>query len=349
MNIVSTAQAAASSVTNNDNKITRVRSRKARYFFVSMACLFIIMAVIGFTPSYQAIYSGQDKRHWFAHVHGAIMTSWLLVFLTQGILAAKGNLKFHRRLGLFSVVLGVLVWLAMGTASVRARIAFPPPLDSFLWDVLLIELSAMNLFGLFFTWGILVRKKAAAHKRLLFFATMVLLQAAVDRTSWLPGMDSALYVRFIYLDALIIPLLIYDLITMRRIHKMTMIGSMIIIMVQIGVTNTWGSPAWHQFWFNRLAPFVEQMVEVKPSDAQTDPLLGDYGDKNWHMTVYRDAGKLYLKLPDQPKFEMAATAENEWFLRTMIWKVSFIRGKDGSVTKIINKQPTITWEAHRLK
>ena len=349
MNIATALQTTASLVADNDNKITRTHTRRGRYFFVKMAILFLIMAVIGFTPSYQAIYSGQDKRHWFAHVHAAIMTSWLLVFLVQGLLAAKGNLKFHRRLGLFSVGLGALVWLAMGTASIRARIAYPPPLEDFTWDILLIELSAMNLFGLFFTWAILVRKKAAAHKRLLFFATLVLLQAAVDRTRWLPGLDAAFYMRFIYLDVLIMPLFIYDLVTARRIHKMTMIGSMIIIILQIAVTNTLGSPAWHQFWFNRLAPFVEQVVEIKPSDAQTDPLLGDYGDKAWHMTVSRNGGKLYLKLPDQPKFEMAATAENEWFLRTMIWKLSFIRGADGSVIKIINKQPNITWEAPRLK
>lgn len=349
MNIVTALQAKVSPVASNTTKITITHTRKGRYFFVKMAILFLIVALIGFIPSYQMIYSGQIKPHWFAHVHGAIMTSWLLIFLTQSILAAKGNLKFHRRLGLFSVGLGVIVWLAMGTASIRGRIAYPPPLEDFTWDILLIELSAMNLFGLFFTWGILVRKKAAAHKRLLFFATLVLLQAAVDRTRWLPGLDAAFYVRFIYLDVLIIPLLIYDLITARRIHKITMIGSMIIIIVQIAVTNTLGSPAWHQFWFNRLAPFVEQVVEIKPSDAQTEPLLGDYGDKSWHMTVYRDDGKLYLQLPDQPKLEMAATAENEWFLRATIWKLSFIRGADGSVIKIINKEPNKTWEAQRLK
>ncbi len=323
--------------------------RKARYFFVGMAILFPIMAVIGFTPSYQAVNSGQVQLHWFAHVHGAIMASWLLVFLTQSILAARGNLKFHRQLGLFSVALGIVVWLCMGTASIRARIAFPPPVEDFTWDIYLIELSAMNMFGLFFAWGILVRKKAAAHKRLLFFATLVLLQAAVDRTRFLPGLDAAIYVRFIYLDALIIPLLVYDLVTTKRVHKITMIGSSIIIIVQLAVTMTWGSPAWHQFWFNRYAPFVEKVTEVKLSDAQVDPLLGNYGTKDWHMSVLRDSGKIYLQLPDVPRFEMASTAENEWFLKTMTWKVSFIRGAGGSVIKIVNKQPNITWEQPRLR
>jgi hypothetical protein len=334
---------------NNDYTIATASPRKGRYFFVAMATLFPIITVIGFTPSYQAVYSGEVHLHWFAHVHGAIMGSWLLIFFTQSLLAARDNLKFHRRLGLISVVLGALVWLCMCTASIRARIAFPPPLNDFTWDIYLIEFSAMNMFGLFFTWGILARKKAAVHKRLLFFATMVLLQAAIDRTRFLPGMDAAVYVRFIYLDAMIIPLMIYDWVTTKRIQKITLIGSLIIIIVQCSVTMTMGSPGWHRFWFNRLAPFVEQVKEVTLNKSQVDPLLGDYGDNKWHMTVLRDSGKVYLKLPDQPGFEMAAVSENEWFLRTTTWKVSFIRAVDGSVIKIVNKQPNIAWEAKRMK
>ncbi len=349
MNTVSTVQAAAGSITNNANKTTRASVRKGRYLFVAMAILFFIISAVGFGSDYIRISASHINVHWFALTHGAIMTGWLLVFFLQSMLAAKGKLKFHRQLGLFSVALGVLVWLSMVIATVRALLAFPPPSEDGAWDVLLIQLYGMNLFGLFFTWGILVRKKAAAHKRLLFLATMVLMQAGIDRIPGLPGLNAAIFVRFIYLDALIIPLLIYDLVTVRRIHKITIIGSMIIIIVQVIVTNTVGSPAWHRFWFNRFAPFVEKVTEVKLSDAHIEPLLGDYGDKNWHMTVRRDSGKIYLQLPDVPKFEMAPTSENEWFLRTMTWKVSFIRGVDGSVIKIINKQPNITWEVQRMK
>jgi len=346
-----TSMPIASSVSLTNDELTGVVPRlgKARYFFVIMAILFPIIAVIGFTPSYLAINEGQFKPHWFAHVHGAIMGSWLLVFLTQSVLAAKGNLRFHRQLGLFSVGLGVIVWLCMATASIRARIAYPPPLEDFTWDILLIEMSAMNLFGLFFAWGVLARKKAATHKRLIYLATLVLLQAAVDRTRFLPGIENTFYVRFIYLDLLIVPLIIYDFITTRRIHKMTIIGTMIIIIVQSAVTMTIGSPGWHKFWFNRLAPFVEKVVEVKLTDAQIAPLLGDYGDKNWHMTVRSDSGKVYLTLPNVPRFEMAATAENEWFLRTTIWKISFVRGADGRVTKMINNEPGKTWEVQRIR
>ena len=145
------------------------------------------------------------------------MTSWLLVFITQTLLAATGHLKFHRRLGLLSVMLGILIWISMWIVSARALIGYNPPVDNFLFDVLLVQFYGIALFGLFFTWGILVRKNAAAHKRLLFLATLVLIQAGIDRIHWLPDLHLVLSSNFIYMDALLFTLFIYDWVTLRSI------------------------------------------------------------------------------------------------------------------------------------
>jgi hypothetical protein len=75
------------------------QSGPARYFFVSMAFLFPIIALLGFVPSYLDMFAGQFHIHWFAHVHGILMTGWLLVFLNQTIFASKGRLKIHRQFG----------------------------------------------------------------------------------------------------------------------------------------------------------------------------------------------------------------------------------------------------------
>jgi hypothetical protein len=231
--------------------------RLVRYFFVGMSILFLIISVLGFVPSYQAMYDGTRKFpiHWIAHVHGALMTTWLLVFITQTILAAKEQLKFHRKLGLFSVALGVLIWISMWIASVRALIGFNPPVGHFLFDVLILQFYGIVLFGLFFTWGILERKRAATHKRLLFLSTLVLMQAGIDRMHWLPGLHMALFVPFFYWDALLIPLFIYDWIVLKRIHKITWIGTLLYVISQVAVTKIWGLPAWHNFWFNVMNGF----------------------------------------------------------------------------------------------
>ncbi len=314
---ISDAAVSAGVITKNEGIIARLRSLYIRWFFVGMAGLFPIIAVLGFTPSYQAMAQGSLQVHWVVHVHGAIITSWLLVFFTQAILAAKGNFKFHRNLGLASVVLGLLVWIFMWIVSIHVLIANHPPVESFLFDLILMELNSIITFGLFFSWGMLIRKKdSAAHKRLLFLATIVLLQAAIDRMHWLPmfGLDYP-SVFFIYLDMLLIPLFIYDLLTLKRIHKISLIGVAFLIIVQLTVSTIWGSPAWRSFWFNLSAPLMEKVVKIKLNDTQTTALLGDYGDKNWQMNVRQDSGKLYLQLPDQPKFELGATAATELFVK----------------------------------
>ena len=325
------------------------KSRYVRYFFVGMACLFPVLVGLGFMRSYKDMYSGAFRPHWFVHVHGAVMAGWLLVFLGQTILVARGNLKFHRQLGLFFTAYGAIVWLCMLATSARARIAFAPPLEDITWDILLIELYAMTMFGLFFTWGILARKNTGTHKRLVLLATLVLLQAAIDRIPWLPRGSNGVLTNFMYLDMLLIPLFLYDFFAVGRIHKITLWGTACLVAAQLTVVAVWGSPAWHAFGFNRFAPFVEQVVEIKFSDAQVDPLLGDYGDKHWKMTISREAGKLYLKLPDQPRWEMGAISENEFFLKTMLWRVSFVKDADDKVIKIVNKQGAMTWEAGRMQ
>jgi hypothetical protein len=334
---------------NNKDTMTLQRSHKARYFFVAMAILFIIITAVGFGFDYVRVSQSPLKVHWFTRIHGVIMGLWLLVFFTQAMLAAKGKLQYHRQLGLFSAGLGAVVLLTMIAATIRPIIANSPLLNDSEWDVLFIQLYGIISFGLFFTWGMLVRKKAAAHKRLLLLSTMVLMQAGIDRIPFLPGLDAAIFVRFLYLDILIILLLMYDLITLKRIHKITITGGLIIIFIQFMITTSFGSLAWNQFWVDRFAPFREPVVEVKLTDAQIDPVLGAYGNKDWQMTVSRDNGKIYLTLPDIPRFEMAPKSGNEWFLRTMSWKVTFVRGTDGSVVKIVNKQPYVTWEQQRIK
>ena len=226
--------------------------RAARLFFVVMAILFLVIALFGFVPTYQRLGKRLFPLHWFAHVHGAMMAGWLVVFLAQSILAATNRLKFHRQLGQFSVVLGVLIWISMGIISIVTLKADNPPENHFLFDVLLVQLYLMALFGLFFTWGVLERKNAVIHKRLLFLATLILIQAGIDRIGWLPGIRSAFAVRFYYLDALVMLLCIYDLIMLRRIHKVTAIGALIIVIAQVTVVQLWGSPAWHRFWFTLI-------------------------------------------------------------------------------------------------
>jgi hypothetical protein len=323
-------------------------SQRWPYFFVSMATVFPLIVALGFIPDYIMISSGFVTPHWFTHVHGAIMASWLLMFFTQSFLAARGNLRYHKQLGLWGAALGGLVIVTLLATIIRRRFGIWYPEGSFVWDIFVIELYATALFILFFTWGIAVRKDSPSHKRLLLLATIIIMGAATDRIRFLPG-DTPVE-KFAYVDILIVPLFFYDYFTLRRIHRITIIGALSIIALQGLTAMAYQSPAWHKFSFSMFAPFSTPPIETRLTSAQINAILGDYGDKNWHLTIEEDHGKLYMAMPGQPKKELGTTSADELFVRAEAWRIKFDRGPDGKMIKMTNLEVDgIKWEVARYR
>ena len=74
----------------------------------------------------------------------------------------------------------------MGVATIVALQRYDPDKFAFIVKPLLIQLGLMVVFPAFVTWAVLARLEAGWHKRLMTFATLVLLQSALDRMDWLP-------------------------------------------------------------------------------------------------------------------------------------------------------------------
>lgn len=333
MNKVSAISGAATSTASN--KLSK--SKPSSYFFVGMAIIFPVIAFFGFFPSFQSMQEGTLQVHWLTHIHSAIMTGWLLLYLTQTMLVATGNLRIHRRLGILSFVLGILVFIVMGLVSFHILIVNHPPEGNFLFDLLLIDFYEMLCFALFFTWGMRLRKKSSsAHKRLLTLATFILLTAAVDRiqrNNAFPslGMGYPAF-SFMYLDILLIPIFLYDIIMLKRMHKITLFGTAVIIFLQAIVSNTYDSPAWHRFWFKATAPLMEKVVEISLSNAESTPLLGNYESALGNMTISRNNGKLYIQFNGEEKQELGATSATQLHLKGETMNFFFVKGADGKVT-----------------
>jgi len=107
------------------------------------------------------------------------------------------------------------------------------------------------------TWGVMVRKNATAHKRLLFLATLILIEAGFNRLystqALTPPYGGCLYrnsksviirtanpsALLFYNDLLLILLFIYDFVTVRHIHKITLIAGGCIIGAHFTITMLW--------------------------------------------------------------------------------------------------------------
>ncbi len=87
------------------------------------------------------------------------------------------------------------------------------------------------------------------------------------------------------------------------------------------------------------APRIQDVAEISLSEAQAAALVGDYDvGGSVKMTISRDAGRLYTQLTGQPKFELGARSDTEFFLRQWNAQLSFIKDQSGKVTGVISHQ-----------
>jgi hypothetical protein len=230
------------------------RAGLSRFFFTALALSYVVVAVAGFGPNVVSYHAGRLELSWAAIVHGVMMSAWLLLLTVQASLPALGRLQTHRRLGVWVGVFAFVIWVSMIAVSVRQMAVRNPPEGHFLLNILLLQIQAALLFPIFVFWAIAEKRRPAWHKRLMVFAMVAPLGAAVDRMLFLPvaGVEGQ-WPLFLYLDLLLVPLLIFDLTTLRRLHPATVLGCALLLITQVAVTLLWDHPLWHRLAFRMVS------------------------------------------------------------------------------------------------
>jgi hypothetical protein len=230
---------------------TLFASRRARdhYLYVFMAALFFVIAVAGFGPRSRAILNGViPVPPLVVHIHAALMTAWLLLLLAQASLKATSHLQWHRNLGLASFVLGPAIFIAMlAVTYIRYHDMTAAGLGDLGSSILLLQIRGAILFPIFFIWAIRTRKSdAETHKRMMLMTTLVILDAAIARMSWLPGNAMPVSYDMVhgYLLLVITPALIFDKINYGRVHRAYIIGLALLVPFIVITSFLWASPWW---------------------------------------------------------------------------------------------------------
>ena len=209
--------------------------------WVAIAAAAIVFA--GFAPTYYLkVWFGTPPLPWLVHLHGALMTSWLLMFLIQVQLVGSGRTAWHRRLGVAGALLAVLIVILATTVAIRwaARESVqptgegPPPL----WFMGFL-LYALLVYAVLVGAALLLRKKRAYHKRLMLLSCIALVGPGVVRLplTSLPMLDY--FVRggpggILGLDLL--PLyvcVVYDTWRNRRLHPAFLWGGLLLLSVDL--------------------------------------------------------------------------------------------------------------------
>ena len=144
------------------------------YFYVWMAVVCALVAIGGFAPTYWLQLA--------AGTFDALFTAWTLLLLSQTILAVQGRLDHHRAWGLVGISLATAMTIigvaaAMHTLTSGLAEGYGNRSRAFL----VLPVSAIVLFAIFFIGAITNIANPDAHKRLMLLATIPLLQAAMAR------------------------------------------------------------------------------------------------------------------------------------------------------------------------
>jgi hypothetical protein len=242
-----------------------VNRTRERLFFAGMALLLAVVVVIGFGHSYfGAGMLRAPLPNVLVHVHAAVFTAWMILFLAQTALISAKRVGWHRTLGVAAyclapimVPLGTITGLdelrrervfdLAGLASVPGESAI-----FFAESILGIALFAVVVFA---SWR--ARRQPTAHKRLVLYATIGLASGALIRFPWtamgLGGMGAGAPV--MALGILLMLVVGYDLWALGRVHGSSLWAAPLTFAV-FALTTPVGESGWWKAFTTLLARHV---------------------------------------------------------------------------------------------
>lgn len=216
-----------------------------RVFFAGMALLLCTVVFIGFFRTFFGVgFVEAPLPSPVLLVHGIVFTAWMLLFLMQAALVSAHRVAWHRTLGIAAfclpplmIVLGVIA--AIDALGRKVTIGPLDPATSLALPLVNITAFAIVIFA---AWR--ARRRPDAHKRLVVLATISLSTAALGRFPWAQMGIPAAAGPVIGLAALILLVVAYDVLSLRRVHRSTMWAAPVVFVagafaVPFGMTSAW--------------------------------------------------------------------------------------------------------------
>ncbi len=225
--------------------------RPERAFFTAMAFLAAAAVILGFAPSFYLKGALPLSRPVLpltplVVLHGVLFTGWILLFITQVLLVARGKIALHRSLGMAGAGLAVaMVAVGVTTALYGAARGSGPPGNEPL-AFLVIPFFSLATFAVMIAAGLLNRRDPGAHKRYMLLATIGILDAAIARWPF-ALMRNGPPAFFAIEDLYILALVAYDFLRLGRVHRATIIGGLFVVAMEPLALVTSTTATWHAF------------------------------------------------------------------------------------------------------
>ncbi|HUA00209.1 MAG TPA: hypothetical protein VMB02_07760 [Candidatus Aquilonibacter sp.] len=226
-------------------------NRGDHIFFSMIAVLSAGTIVAGFSHSYYLkVATGGRSFPLFVHVHAVVFTSWLVLFVAQTALVARGRVDIHRKLGVAGGALAALMLLVgLVTAVLGARAGYlgvPGQEARDPQTFLIVPLRDIMIFSAFVALGIYFRREAQLHKRLMLLAVLGgLMPPGVSR---LPGMNRFPPAIGLILLLFLLACPVYDFVRYRRVYSAYLLGALVSLLTLAPIAQRLAmSPAWIRF------------------------------------------------------------------------------------------------------
>lgn len=219
------------------------RSASDRGFFLIMAIAIAVTVAVGFSVSFMRAKTAFASAPWHVHLHAAVFSLWIALYLVQNALVARGRFGPHRALGVFGtiwafVMVGVGIHTTvMALALHRVPPFFPPGV------FLVLDVAGVLTFAALTLAAVALRRDGAWHKRLMLCGTVMVMSPALGRllpmpllgpwASWAVSGTMLLYV---------LVAVLYDKATRGRVHPAYAWGAGAIALTQLLIFGLGFSP-----------------------------------------------------------------------------------------------------------
>jgi hypothetical protein len=233
-------------------------SRQRRYnrrLYLGASLVFFALVFWTFARTfYLKPFFGTPPLSALLHIHGAVMTGWVVLLVVQSTLITAHRVQWHRRLGVYAAVwaalvvsVGSITTLHAAAREVRGHTDFAAAQVT----ITSLDLLQMLFFAGFVGIAIWQRHRPDYHKRLMLLTIACMLPDALARlpVSFMThATETELNLRIMVgLDAFVLICVGLDTLWQRRLHPAFAWGASLFVgafHVALYITKT---PAWIEF------------------------------------------------------------------------------------------------------